>query len=184
MFERFEPAARQAFVDARQEAGHAGQDQIRSEHVLLGLLREPGPAADALTAAGLSVESLRAHVPRGGHDAPAGLDADALSTLGIDLDAVRRATDAAFGPGALDQAAVRGQTRLPVADDAKQALGRAVYRAQQLGQREITSGHMLIGILDQRRNGALTVLTQAGADIQALRADVLRRITEQPAAGG
>jgi ATP-dependent Clp protease ATP-binding subunit ClpA len=181
VFERFEPAARQAFVDARQEAGQAGQDQIRSEHVLLGLLREPGPAADALTAAGLSVETLRARVPRGGHDAPAGLDADALAIVGIDLDAVRRATDAAFGPGALDQAAVRGQNRLPVAGDTKQALGRAVYRAQKLGQRKITSGHLLIGILDSAGNGALTALAQEGTDIQALRADVLRRIGAQPA---
>ena len=176
MFERFEPAARQAFADARQEAGRAGQDQIRSEHVLIGLLREPGAAADALTAAGLSVAALRAHIRQGDNNAPAGLDADALSTLGIDLDAVRRATDAAFGPGALDRAAVRGQARLPVAGDAKQVLGRAVHQAQLLGQREITSGHMLIGILESRRSGALTALTRAGADIPALRADVLRRI--------
>lgn len=184
MFERFESAARQAFVDARQEAGQAGQDQIRSEHMLLGLLREPGPAADALTAAGLSLESLRAHVRRGDSDAPAGLDADALGTLGIDLDAVRRATEAAFGPGALDLAAVRGQAKLPLAGDTKQALGRAVHRAQQLGQREITSGHMLIGILESRRNGALTALTRAGADIQALRADALRRVTAQSGGDG
>jgi hypothetical protein len=46
------------------------------------------------------------------------------------------------------------------------------------------SGHMLIGILDQRCNGALTVLSRAGADIQALRADVLRRITAHPTGGG
>jgi ATP-dependent Clp protease ATP-binding subunit ClpA len=184
MFERFEPAARQAFVDARQEAGRAGQDQIRSEHVLLGLFREPGPAADALTAAGLNLEALRARVPQGGHDAPAGLDGEALATLGIDLDAVRRATDAAFGPGALDQAAVRGQARLPVGADTKQALGEAVHRAQQLRHRAITSGHLLIGILDQDRNGALTALTQEGADIPALRADVLRRITAQRTGGG
>jgi hypothetical protein len=36
---------------------------------------------------------------------------------------------------------------------------------------------MLVGILDQKRNGALTVLTQAGADVAALRAEVMRRIT-------
>ena len=184
MFERFEPAARQAFVDAWQEAGQAGQDQIRSEHILLGLLREPGPAADALTAAGLSVESLRASVPRGSHNASAGLDADSLATLGIDLDAVRRATEAAFGQGALDRAAVRGQTRLPVAGDTKQAIGRAVYRAQKLGQRKITSGHMLIGILDSGSNGALTVLAKEGTDIQALRADVLRRIAAKSDGSG
>ncbi len=42
MFERFEPAARKACVDARTEAERAGQDKIRAEHVLLGLLAVPG----------------------------------------------------------------------------------------------------------------------------------------------
>ncbi len=72
MFEKFEPTARQAFFDARDEARRAGQDRIGSEHVLLGLLAEPGAAADALTAAGLDLESLRARVPRGSHGRPPG----------------------------------------------------------------------------------------------------------------
>jgi ATP-dependent Clp protease ATP-binding subunit ClpA len=177
MFERFEPAARQAFVDARNEAGRAGQDKIRSEHVLLGLLAEPGKAADALTAAGLTLTDLRARVARGKHETPAGLDPDALASLGIDLDTVRRATDAAFGPGALDRAPVPGRKRLPIADDAKQTLVGALRQAERLGQRQITSGHMLIAIIDQPRNGARTLLADAGADVSALRADVLRRIS-------
>ncbi len=176
MFERFEPAARQAFVDARDEASRAGQDKIRSEHLLVGLLREPGPAADALTAAGIELAELRARLPRGTADS-GGLDAEALASLGIDLDAVRRATDAAFGQGAIDRVAVSGRRRLPFADDAKQTLAGAVRQAQDLGQRTISSGHMLIGILDQKRSGALTVLSHAGADLVALRADVIRRIT-------
>jgi ATP-dependent Clp protease ATP-binding subunit ClpA len=180
VFEKFEPTARQAFFDARDEARRAGQDRVGSEHVLLGLLAEPGAAADALTAAGLDLESLRDRVPRGSHEAPAGLDAEGLATLGIDLDAVRRATDAAFGPGALDRAAVPGSSRLPIADDARAGLAQAVRQAQQLGQRDISSGHMLLGLIDQRRNAALTLLTQAGIDIAALRADVLRRITAAP----
>lgn len=177
MFERFEPAARQAFVDARNEAGRAGQDKIRSEHVLLGLLAEPGKAADAMTAAGLTLPDLRARVARGKHETPAGLDSDALASLGIDLDTVRRATDAAFGPGALDRAPVPGRKRLPIADDAKQTLVGALRQAERLGQRQITSGHMLIAIIDQPRNGALTLLADVGADVSALRADVLRRIS-------
>jgi ATP-dependent Clp protease ATP-binding subunit ClpA len=177
VFEKFEPTARQAFLDARNEARRAGQDRVGSEHVLLGLLAEPGAAADALADAGLDLESLRAWVPRGSHEAPAGLDAEGLATLGIDLDAVRRATDAAFGRGALDRVAVPGQGRLPIGDDAKAGLAHAVRQAQQLGQRQISSGHMLLGLIDQRRNAALMLLTQAGIDIPALRADVLRRIT-------
>jgi ATP-dependent Clp protease ATP-binding subunit ClpA len=175
MFERFALAARQAVVDVRLEAGWAGQDQIRSEHILVGLLRQPGPASDALTAAGLDVGSLRTRLPRGTGGAQDDLDADALATLGIDLDAVRRAADASFGPGALDRAR-RGRARLPFAQDARQSLAGAVRHAQQLSQSEISSGHLLLGILDQRHNGALTVLADAGTDIPALRADVLRRI--------
>jgi ATP-dependent Clp protease ATP-binding subunit ClpA len=177
MFERFEPAARRAVEDARDEASRAGQDAIRSEHLLVGLLREPGPAADALTAAGLGVAELRARLPHGDADTDGGLDAEALSSLGIDLDTVRRATDAAFGPGAIDRVAVPGRRRLPFADDFRQTLASAVRQAQGLGQRTISSGHMLVGILDQNRNGALAMLTQAGTDLVALRADVMRRIT-------
>jgi ATP-dependent Clp protease ATP-binding subunit ClpA len=177
MLERFEPAARQAFIDAREEASRAGQDKISCEHLLIGLLREPGPAADALAAAGLELASLRASLPRGAAGGDPGLDADALASLGIDLDAVRRATDAAFGPGALDRVAVPGRRRLPFADDAKQSLAGAVRQAQQLHGHTISSGHMLLGILDQSRNGALTALSEAGTDVAALRADVLRRLT-------
>ena len=72
-----------------------------------------------------------------------------------------------------------------MADDTKQAMVGAVRQAAKLGQRQITSGHMLIGIIDQPRNGAQAVLTQVGTDIAALRADVMRRIAAQlPGDGG
>ncbi len=177
MFERFAQTARQAVIDARQEAARAGQEKVGSEHVLVGLLREPGPASDALTAAGLDAESLRARLPRGDHEIRADLDADALATLGIDLDAVRRAADAAFGRGSLDGARVPGRSRLPFAQDAKQSLAGAAREAVHRSHRQITSGHLLLGILDQKRNGALTLLAEAGADIAALRADVISRLS-------
>jgi ATP-dependent Clp protease ATP-binding subunit ClpA len=177
MLERFEPAARQALADARDEARRAGQDRICTEHLLLGLLGEPSAAADALGAAGLTADELRPRMPRGGHaDQGNALDADALASLGIDLDTVRRATDAAFGRGALDRVRVPGRRRLPMADDTKQTLVGAVRQAHKHGQREITSGHLLIGILDQPRNGALALMAQTGTDVPALRADVLRRM--------
>jgi ATP-dependent Clp protease ATP-binding subunit ClpA len=179
MLERFEPAARRAIVDARNEAGAAGQDRIRCEHVLLGLFAASGTAADAMTAAGLTLTDLRSRVPRGTYP-PVILDADALASLGIDLDSVRRATDAAFGPGALDRVRVPGRRRLVFADEAKRTLEDAVRHAQQHGQREISSGHMLVAIIDQPRSSGYALLTDAGVDIPALRADVLRRITPAP----
>jgi ATP-dependent Clp protease ATP-binding subunit ClpA len=202
MFERFAPSARHAVIDAREEAAWAGQDAIHSEHLLIGMLREPGPAADTLTQAGLDLESLRAGLPHGDVNPPGSLDADALATLGIDLDAVRRATDAAFGHGALDRARLRGyrrlpfagdakrvmvgvvrealmpgEQRLPFAQDARKAMLGALREAQRHGHRQISSGHLLIGILDAGNTGALTALSQCGADVAELRADVLRRLS-------
>jgi ATP-dependent Clp protease ATP-binding subunit ClpA len=176
MFERFTIAARQAVEDARAEAGLAGEDRIRTEHLLIGLLLEPGPAADALAAAGLNADALRLQLPGGPRDPDGALDGDALASLGIDLDNVRRAADAAFGRGALDRVTVPGRRRLRFADDAKQTLAGGARLAVHFSHRHITSGHLLFGILDQPGNGALTLLSEAGADIQALRADVLRRI--------
>jgi ATP-dependent Clp protease ATP-binding subunit ClpA len=170
------PAARRAVLDAKNEADRAGQDRIRAEHVLLGLLSVPGPAAEALAAAGLRATDLRALVPKGNGAAGADLDGDALSSIGIDLDAIRRATDAAFGSGALDRARSPGSRRTPFAEETRQAVIGAVREADALGQREISSGHLLLGLIDQQRNGAVTALTAAGADLAALRADVLRRI--------
>lgn len=177
MLERFTSSARQAVADARYEAGRAGQDRVHSEHLLLAVLSQPGEAADALAESGLTVEKLRACVPTGTHPGPAGLDAGALASLGIDLDAVRRATDATFGPGALDRVMLPGRKRLQFADDAKHALAGAARQAVRLGHRSITTGHLLLGIIDQPANGALAALVDAGANVAALRAGVLRRMS-------
>ena len=63
-----------------------------------------------------------------------------------------------------------------MAEDTKRMLAGAVRHAHQHGEREITSGHLLIGILDQPDNCARAILTDTGTDVQALRADVLRRL--------
>src|ERR1035441_7152620 len=103
MFEGFSQDARRAVVRAQHEAIRARDDHIGSEHLLLGLLAEPGPAAEGLTPAGLDLAQLRTRQSSGTSGRTDPLDAEALASLGIDLDAVRRATDAAFGPGALDR---------------------------------------------------------------------------------
>lgn len=176
MFERFTDSARQAVTGAGQEALALGHREVRSEHLLLALLAVPGPAAGALAAAGVDAASLRARLPRGGDAGAGDLDAGALAGIGIDLDAVRRAADAAFGPGALDQAgpAARGRARLGA--EARQSLSRALHAAVRRHDRQVTSGHLLLGVLGYRHNAALTLLAQAGTDIGALRADVERRL--------
>jgi ATP-dependent Clp protease ATP-binding subunit ClpA len=179
MFERFSQDARRTVVRARHEAVRAGQGQIGCEHLLLGLLAEPGPAAAAMTAAGLELTALRARLPAGPRAEPDPLDAGALASVGIDLDAVRRAADATFGPGALDRAQA-GQARRPgrmrVSADAKKALELALWAAGRLRHREISGGHLLVGIIDQGDNGALGLLAAATVDAAGLRTDVLARL--------
>lgn len=183
MFERFDQDARQAVFNARQEAVHAGQHQVGAEHLLAGLLAGSGIAAEALTPAGLDLAGLRARLPAGLAAPPERLDGDALATLGIDLEAVRRATDAAFGPGALERVARRpgGRRRVDIGPrfrpDAKKALEMSLRNALRLGHNHIGSGHLLLGILDQPGNPALDLLADLEVSVAALRADVLHRLT-------
>ena len=60
--------------------------------------------------------------------------------------------------------------------DAKRALELAIRAAHRGHDREISSGHLLLGILDQGNNRALTLLTSADVQPAALRAELTRRI--------
>jgi ATP-dependent Clp protease ATP-binding subunit ClpA len=183
MFERFRPDARRAVARGMHEAVRARQDRIGCEYLLLGLLAEPGIAAQALADAGLEISSLRAQLPGGSTADPDSLDAEALGSLGIDLDAVRRATDAAFGRGALDRASAPRRDRLRITGgrrmtaDAKKSMELGLHAAVALHHNYISSGHVLLGILNQKDNAAQAALRAAEIDPASLRADVLRRMT-------
>jgi ATP-dependent Clp protease ATP-binding subunit ClpA len=181
MFERFADQAREAVTSALNEARTSGTNQIDCEHLLIALASaSDGQAAETLTAAGLNptrLRSLAATAPSSPADT---LDAEALAAIGIDLDAVRRAAENAFGPGSLDHPSpsrrrAAGRTRMSAA--AKRSLELAVRAAHRGHEREITSGHLLLGILDQGHNRALTLLTSADVQPADLRADLTRRMT-------
>src|SRR5262252_3792560 len=151
MFERFTTEARQAVQLALSEARAAGASRIGAEHLLLGLAHaRSGAAAEALAAAGVSPSKLRKLAA--GQPEPAPLDADALALLGIDLDEVRRAAEAAFGPGALDRPARSGGSRTSRArmtSDAKEAISLGLRVAQSRHDHALTGGHLLAGLIDQ-----------------------------------
>jgi ATP-dependent Clp protease ATP-binding subunit ClpA len=182
MFERFSSEARNAVIRAWDEAVGAGHDHVGCEHLLLGLIAGRGAAAGVLTAAGLEITGLRARLPGGPAGGSGPLDADALASVGIDLDAVRRATEATFGPGALDQGRPRRRGgRLtshgtPPDRDFKKSLELGHRATVRLRQPAVTTGHLLIGLIDQADNAALDLLATAGADPAALRADVIARL--------
>ncbi len=179
MFERFTTQSRHAVQLALSEARVLGARRIGAEHLLLGLAHgRPGPAADALKAAGLNAAALRKLAIVRPDTEP--LDPDALAVLGIDLDEVRRAAEAAFGPGALDRPARLRSGRPTTArltPEAKDAMARALRLAQSRHDSSLCPGHLLIGIIDQGDNEAVRLLAAADVNLAALRADALRRMT-------
>jgi ATP-dependent Clp protease ATP-binding subunit ClpA len=183
MFERFDKNARRAVARGKHEAVRAAQDHIGCEHLLLGIFAEEGQAAQALTAAGLEISALRTHLSGRTAAGAEPLDAEALASLGIDLDAVRRATDTAFGAGALDRAADarRGRRRQAFGPsftpEARKTVELALRATVRMKQPSISTGHLLTGIIDQGHNAGLDLLAAAGVDVAALRADVLRRMS-------
>lgn len=63
MFERFMNEARRVVVLSQEEARRLNYNYIGTEHLLLGLIHEPGTvAARALEAAGIDLEHLRVQV--------------------------------------------------------------------------------------------------------------------------
>ena len=185
MFERFTADARQVVVRAQDEARQLHHGFIGCEHLLLALSGgQDTPAAAALTAFGLQTAELRQRVARFIGPVAGSLDAEALAGLGIDLESVRRAAEASFGPGALDHPPCRGLRagHIPFTPRAKKSLELALRTAVRRKDREITPGHLLLGVIDQRDNAALQLLQAEGIGSDALREEVWRRMTTAGAA--
>jgi ATP-dependent Clp protease ATP-binding subunit ClpA len=159
MFERFTKDARETVVRAQEEARAAGAGHIGTEHLLLGVATGSGAAAGAL---GVTAEQLRGTVT-------GGLDAEALATLGIDLDEIRRRVEATFGPGALERGRPARDGHVPFTPDAKKALELALREAVRLGDRHIGAEHLLLGLVRDDGSEAVAMLRRAGADPERIR---------------
>lgn len=181
MFERFTESARRAVTGAQAEARELGAPFIGTEHLLLALLAGGDAAARTLAEHGLKAADLRARLTVMGRTP---LDAEALKSIGIDLDAVREATEQSFGEGALDfPASKRAGTRghIPFTPRAKKSLELSLRHAIRLKQKHIASGHILLGVLHAREFMAVRLVTAAGVDVGELRAGIERLLTSEAA---
>jgi ATP-dependent Clp protease ATP-binding subunit ClpA len=183
MFERFTSSARGTVVRAWNEAVQAGHDRVGTEHVVIALAEDTGIAGEVLRDAGVTANALRSALRETSSTPDVELDADALRTLGIDLDNVRRSVEETFGAGALDIAAragdrARGRQRgghVPFSPDAKKGLERAVRQALTLGQNRLASEHLLLGVLDVEDGLGAQLLTTLDVDLGRLRAAAIER---------
>jgi ATP-dependent Clp protease ATP-binding subunit ClpA len=171
MFERFTADARQVVVDAQHEARQMHTGHIGTEHLLLALLAQPTTlTAAVLTRHGLThdavARSVRSYV------SSQGLDAEALSSVGIDLDAVRESVEATFGPGALDAGRRTVRGHIPFSPRAKKVLELSLREALALKQKSISDGHIALGLLREGEGLAMKALADLGVDPAAVRQDI------------
>ena len=164
MFERFTQAARDAVVAAQEEARDQGSPALGVTHLLVGVLRDAdGAPAVVLARHGIDAAAVAELSRR-----VTASDDEALSALGIDVDEVRRRTEQAFGPGALDEPRpVRGRLgltkgHLPFSTGAKSALSEAVRGAAFHRDHEIGSAQLFLGLLAD--DEVVLTLRQLGLD--------------------
>jgi ATP-dependent Clp protease ATP-binding subunit ClpA len=175
VFGRFTEPAHRVLDLGREEAERGGHRYLGPEHVLLGVLAEgQSRAAGVLRAAGVDLTAARAALARlaerGVVPAPRPSDAELLGALGIDLDAVWRDTEQAFGFRAVGEATWRVTRRrswrggrvvwTPLCGPpffAKHAVQLASELARGMGDGEIRPEHLLLGVLEDARQPADTV---------------------------
>jgi len=165
VFERFTEQAHLVLDLARHEAERAGHRYLGPEHLVLGVLAEGhSRGARILRAHRIELATARTELlglaRQGVVPAPRPSDADLLGTLGIDLEAVRRSTEQAFGATAVGQATWRVTRRrgwrgtrvtwTPLCGPpffAKRALQLASEQARTLGHGAVGPEHLVLGVL-------------------------------------
>ncbi|RAG84955.1 Clp protease [Streptacidiphilus pinicola] len=188
MFERFTADCRRAVVVAQEEARMLRCSTTGTEHLLLGVLGLTGDAATGLlTDGGLDLPTAREAVRRLHAATSPELDAEALDTIGIDLDAVREKVESVFGVGALSPTAGPGDRRrrggiprghLPFTPDAKKSLELSLREALALKSGEILPGHLLLGLTRDEGTAAARLVRDHGFDLDALRDRIRAMLAE------
>jgi ATP-dependent Clp protease ATP-binding subunit ClpA len=161
------PSARDFLGKAAVESRRLGHDYVGTEHLLLALAEDrEGRAAHALRHLGVTADDVRAdilalvgHGPVG----PRALDRDALASLGIDLDEVRRRMEETFGAGALERT---GALCTPICPRAKLALQRA---SEHAAGPLVTDEDVLAGLVSVDDSVAARILAARGITPERMR---------------
>ena len=143
-FERFTRDARAAVVAAREEARRSGQHAVESEHLLLALAARPEFELDRDRLA----------------DALAHEEEQSLASVGVAAGGLEPRTGG------------RARREPQFATSSKLALQRAVAAAAKRGDRRLTAGHVLLGVVAAEHGRVPRALRIAEIDVDALRARI------------
>jgi ATP-dependent Clp protease ATP-binding subunit ClpA len=186
MFERFSGEARTVVRHAWDESRRLQHGHVGTEHLLLGLLQpDAGAAASLLRAAGVDADRVRAGISRHVSSPPRILsdaDAEALRTVGIDVEAVLARIEASFGPdavlapepGRLGGWRSRRRGRRPggrsrLTPRARKVIELSLREAIRLRHDAIGAEHLLLALLREGGGLGVQVLSEAGVDLERLR---------------
>jgi ATP-dependent Clp protease ATP-binding subunit ClpA len=166
---------------ATEEARELCDRETGSQHLLLGVLQAAGAELSAVAQGfGLTAEVIRARLAETStSDRSFDEDADALSTIGIDLRAVRDSVSRTFGDDAFGNAVSRSGRRrrsrghMSLSHDAKKVLELALREALTHKDTEIRCEHLLLGILRSGEKTAIGLITEHVYTAQ-LRAAVIK----------
>jgi ATP-dependent Clp protease ATP-binding subunit ClpA len=169
------PIVAELFIAAETEAIKYRHDFIGTEHVLLALVVRDDRTGRALRRLGLDAASVREDVRRIVGEGPTPetiFDANALATIGIDLDAVRARAEETFGEGSLERARRRrgrcDAAGFGVSPRLKQALHVARTAAPE--GTDMTAEDVALGLAGQRDSVASRILDAHDVSPDRLRA--------------
>ncbi len=183
--ERFTARARVVITSAALVARDAGQEQVSSAHILIGLFAEPdGIAGRVLQALGVTREAVRAALQQAAarDKAAEAIAADAAAAGGTAAGGTGAGDMEAGGTGAGDTAAAPataadGISPLPrFTGDGRAALRDALAIALELGHNYIGTEHLLLGLYPNSESPAAAILRAAGASEADARARVLAEL--------
>jgi ATP-dependent Clp protease ATP-binding subunit ClpA len=181
MFERFSRNARVAVVLAQEEARELECDEIRPEHLLVGVLQSAGrDLSRVLGGYGLTADSLRDRLAAADSagDESFDDDAEALRSIGIDLRAVRDAVNRTFGADAFDNALRRSGRRrrrrghIPFTTPAKKVLELSLREALAHKDNYIGCEHIMLGVLRGGDKFTMDLVTEH-VDVKQLRGAII-----------
>jgi ATP-dependent Clp protease ATP-binding subunit ClpA len=181
MFERFTTNARELVIGAQDEARRLSHHYIGTEHLLLSML-EPGRgrADGILRAAGLTKDTADAAVRRAlGQGGLNESDAEALASIGIDLEAVlSKLNENSGGEGPTSR---RVRRHIPFTPRAKKVLELSLREALRLKHKYIGTEHILLGLIREGEGLAAKVIVESGIALDDLRRRTEATIREQAA---
>jgi len=148
VFERFTDAARQVLVLAQEEARLLHSSKIGTEHLLLGLIREDGPASTILDSFEVSLSALRQLVTP--------------TTLP--------------GPHAGPHSGL--PAAWPFSPRAKKVLELSLRETLQLGHSDIGPEHLLLGLIREGEGTGAQMLIGLGVDLSLLRQRLIAALME------